>query len=749
MKPLAELRLADIMSPQVEAILPTHTLGEAVRIMANHRISCLVVVAGARPIGILTERDVVRLLHRGMAASTPLGGLMSRPLCTAPENLDFRTAFSLLRQHDIRHLVVVDEYGELRGLITETDLRGRLGLDVLSRLGDLDQLVEREIPLLAPGDTVTGALELMIEEGREFVLVMADGQPQGILTERDLPLLMAERPDLAGLILADVMHGPLVSLPRGSTFDEAVRLMARHNIRHLPVMDESGRLHGVLSQHRLLELLRVEWLDETLRESETLHREVLSALGEGVYGIDDKGLCTFINSAALAMLGFTEGEVLGQPQHRLFHGFRSDGEPYPVDQCPIFRTIEDGQLRRCEEWFLRKDGTGFPVELTVAPLDRWGAGRGAVTVFQDITEKKHVAEELDRHRHHLEELVNERSVELIRAKQIAESANLAKSAFLANMNHEIRTPMNAIVGNVHALGRELTNPGQQVRLEKIRLASDRLMTMINDLLDLSSIETGRFVLERGEFSPRALLDQLNSLARRKLDGKPLEFSIEAVPLPERLTGDPAHLKQALLNYLDNAVKFTERGYIILRVRVEDETERDLLLRFEVEDTGIGVPVNDQPRLFEPFEQVDATFTRRQGGTGLGLAITRHLARLMGGDAGIGTKLGRGSLFWFTARLGKGSFTGELPEAVLPLPLAGTEPLAAPATPDWARIRQLLDELEPLLAMDDMMANSLLARQADLIRAAFGSEAEELIQRVEQFLYPEALELLRQLRDANF
>jgi len=900
MKSLSELSLADIMSHRVDVIAPDRPLGEAARLMAARHISSLVVTEGEKPVGILTERDLARLMLQGTPSDVPVAEVMSKPLHRAPPELGFRSAYSLLRRHGVRHLVVVDEPGNLVGLVSESDLRGRLGMDVLRRLGDLERFIERDIPVLSPRDNVVRALEFMLEESREFVLVLEEGRPLGILTERDLPRLLTDETDLTSVSLAEVMHSPLVTLTPAASFSEAVQLMGQDNIRHLPVVDDKGILIGILSQHRLLELLGIQMLDETLKEdaglreaksdlesrlelvmevgglgawrynhaldamvwdqgfcrllggerdpdckcswltlvhpedlpgvtsametgrsqgrfrftcrlrhadgrwiwvenrgrvvrfdsqnrplyslgaaiditerkeaeaalraSETLHREVLSALGEGVYGVDEKGRCTFINPAALGMLGFREEEVLGQPQHALFHHSRPDGEPYPFEECPIHLTTLDGIVRRQEDWFIRKDGKGFPVELIAAPLTRDGERSGAVTAFQDISErkqaeerirklfqaveqspesifitdlegrilyvneafsansgyrredligrnphilqsgktpgetyrslwealrngrgwkgefinrrkdgsecvefarispirqpdgkithylaiqediseKKRIGEELDRYRHHLEDLVELRTEELTLAKEAAENANRAKSAFLANMSHEIRTPMNAIAGNIHMLGRELKDPDHLCRLEKIRGSSGQLLAMVNDLLDISRIEAGRFELEQVEFSPSALLEQLKALTLHKLDGKSLEFRIEAEPLPPVLTGDRDHLRQALLNYLDNAVKFTERGGITLRLRIEAETKTSLLLRFEVEDTGIGVPVNDAPRLFEPFEQVDASFTRKQGGTGLGLAITKQIIDQHHGEILIESVIGQGT-----------------------------------------------------------------------------------------------------------
>ena len=249
----------------------------------------------------------------------------------------------------------------------------------------------------------------------------------------------------------------------------------------------------------------------------------------------------------------------------------------------------------------------------------------------------------------------EREMEQARevARQAADAANRAKSAFLANMSHEIRTPMNAIVGLTYLLGRSGVTSEQAVRLGKIEAAARHLLSILDDILDLSKIEAGRMDLEQMDFSLMSLLDHARSLIADQARSKGLTVEIDADAVPLWLRGDPVRLRQALFNFAGNAVKFTERGRICLRAQLLEDDDAGLLIRFEVEDTGIGIAPDELPRLFAPFGQADVSTTRRHGGTGLGLAITRRLAQLMGGDAGVESELGRGSRFWFTARLGRG------------------------------------------------------------------------------------------------
>ncbi|MCG2576828.1 ATP-binding protein [Dechloromonas sp. XY25] len=265
-------------------------------------------------------------------------------------------------------------------------------------------------------------------------------------------------------------------------------------------------------------------------------------------------------------------------------------------------------------------------------------------------EREAAQRELERHRDDLESQVAERTAALSESMRAAEAASRAKSAFLANMSHEIRTPLNAITGGLHLLRRNGLQDGQREHLAKIDTASRHLLDLINGVLDLSKIEAGKFVFATAPLSVRQVVANLLSMQKERASDKGLALDVEVDPgIPENLIGDGARLQQALLNYVSNALKFTEAGHVRLRVSPIEQTADDVLLRFEVEDTGIGIAAEDMASLFSEFEQIDNSSTRRHRGTGLGLAITRKFAQMMGGDVGVHSELGKGSLFWFTAR----------------------------------------------------------------------------------------------------
>jgi PAS domain S-box-containing protein len=404
--------------------------------------------------------------------------------------------------------------------------------------------------------------------------------------------------------------------------------------------------------------------------------------------------------------------------------------------------------------------TGYAsgIEYRIPVSDRWyqasiaatrdfgDEARRLIFLARDISEQKRSSEELERHRDHLEELVANRTVELTRARKQAEAANVAKSAFLANMSHEIRTPMNAIIGLGQLLRQGATAAQQAEWLDQIERAGQRLLGIINDILDLSKIEAGGLQLASADFALAEVLDQVASAIAPAARDKGLRIEVEHAGVPLWLHGDAARLRQALQNYAVNAVKFTERGAISLGAKLLEDHGEDLLVRFEVADTGPGIAPELADRLFHAFEQADMSITRKHGGNGLGLAITKHLAQFMGGEVGADSTAGAGSRFWFTARLQRGR--GAAPSALIAEAASADAARngavgAAPAF-DPERVLRVLEELETLLSHDDTGAGDLFEAHRPLLLAALQGNAMHLGRQLAAFDYPGALESTREL-----
>ena len=370
---------------------------------------------------------------------------------------------------------------------------------------------------------------------------------------------------------------------------------------------------------------------------------------ESILIADLQGRIEYVNQACIVSTGYGRDELIGQ-NPRMFQS----GKTPPENYTAMWATIGQGQSWKGEFINRKKDGTEYTEFIIITPLRQPdGTISHFVAVKEDVTEKKRIGIELDRHRYHLQDLVTQRTVELTAARQQAEAATIAKSAFLANMSHEIRTPMNAIIGLTHLMQRAGTTPAQADRLNKIDIASRHLLSIINDILDLSKIEAGKLRLDDADFNLSAVLDNVASIITPAAQDKGLAIDVDQDSVPTWLRGDVVRLRQALLNFAGNAVKFTDTGRIMLSALLLEDDNEGLLVRFTVADTGIGISPQARERLFQAFEQADATTSRKYGGTGLGLTITRQLAQMMGGDVGVDSTPGVGSSFWFTARVQRG------------------------------------------------------------------------------------------------
>ncbi len=409
--------------------------------------------------------------------------------------------------------------------------------------------------------------------------------------------------------------------------------------RHLhsngvPILDMKGELTGFRGADRdITDRIRSE---AALRESaQRLHLVFDTAL-DAIISTDEDTLITDWNQQAEALFGWTRDEVLGRPLALVIipPRFRDD---YSQDQRSIKRTGTAKSIGQYVERYVQdRDGREIPVELAVSPA-QIGNSTTVTAFIRDIRARKAVEAEL-----HL-------------AKEMAEVDTRAKSEFLANMSHEIRTPMNGIIGMTELLLDTKLTEEQRRYAQTVHASGETLLALINDILDLSKIEAGKLALEMLDFDLRDLLDDFTGMMAVQAHDKGLVLGCVASPeVPYRLRGDPGRLRQILMNLTGNAIKFTAQGEVIIRVNVVSETESDALLRFDVCDTGIGIPPDKLGRLFTKFSQVDSSTSRTYGGTGLGLAISKQLTEAMGGEIGVQSDPGQGSEFWFTANMAKAS-----------------------------------------------------------------------------------------------
>jgi two-component system sensor histidine kinase/response regulator len=408
----------------------------------------------------------------------------------------------------------------------------------------------------------------------------------------------------------------------------------RHKEGHLRNVDVTASL----TQDRGQEIYVASFKDITEQKTaaqeskrqQALTNALINSIPDIISYRDPQGVFLGCNEAFSALRGGPGAELIG----------RTAQEMFPKERAEIIRTRDNEvlttlQKSSLEELVTYPDGTQVYLETVRNPLrDQEGKLLGVLAIGRDVTERRKAEEEVRR------------------AKEVAEEATQMKTDFLANMSHEIRTPMNAIIGLSHlALKTDLTTR-QRDYISKVQASGQHLLGIINDILDFSKVEAGKLNIEQADFELEKLLDNVTNLITDKSSAKGLELVLDISPdVPRRLLGDSLRIGQILINYANNAVKYTEKGEIVVAARVQERNEHGVLLHFSVTDTGIGLTDEQRGRLFQSFQQADTSTTRKYGGTGLGLAISKRLAELMGGDVGVASRIGHGSTFWFTVRVG--------------------------------------------------------------------------------------------------
>ena len=648
-----------------------------------------------------------------------------------------------------------DAQGNLLGVVG-------VGRDITQSRKTQNALYERREIYSAIVEQVADAISLVDANTGQFLeFNSAAHQLLGYSREEFAQMCIA---DIDVFFSIDELHALFESLSNSNTNDFETRHRAKNGeIINVLVSARPITVHG----RRCLATI---WSNIThQKRAEEQLRKLSMAVEQSPGSIvitDLNGNIEYVNEAFVRVTGWQRHEVIGQNPRVLKSGL-TPSTTYDA----MWSTLADGQTWQGEFINRRKDGTVYNELARIAPIRQ---PDGQITHYlatkEDITELKRVQTELELHRDHLEELVAKRAAQITelntqlqqRAEE-AEAATQAKGQFLANMSHEIRTPMNSIIGLSHlALGTELTAQ-QRDYLQKIKGAGEHLLAIINEILDLSKIEAGKLHLEQTPFVLSHLMQEVTNLVEQKAKAKNLMLEIEiSEQIPQHLVGDPLRLKQILLNYASNAIKFTDTGHITLRVTMPHMNTEAVQLRFSVQDTGIGLTPEQQQRLFQSFQQADASTTRKYGGTGLGLAISQRLAELMGGEVGVESIYGQGSTFWFTVLLAPATLSSTTADMLLSPSLSRAADDTAvfkhltdqtvsiknksnqPIT-DSIALETTLQQLRVLLSEYDLEAAALFRNQREYLETIFPGQLTLLADAIAAFEFDDALFLLAKLQ----
>ncbi len=588
---------------------------------------------------------------------------------------------------------------------------------------------QRRIRLVNPAFEAQFGLSAAAALGRATSALYADAADDSAVGQR--------------LLGPDASHAPEVYEMQYRRQDGS-RFWAESTVVQL--LDEAGRVQGLFGLHRDISQRRERSQDlqrqreelerlvaartaelqaafASLADSARFNRTVTDNLPVRITYWDAGLLCRFANQTFLQWINRPPDSVLGCPMAQTLD---------PAKLASVLPHAEAALQGRRQQFHYNtaRGGVAQVHQVIYVPDQRdGGTVQGFFAMGFDITALQHAEAEL-----------RQLNTDLAQARDEAEAATRAKSAFLANMSHEIRTPMNAIIGLSHLMGRDTRDALQRERLGKIDGAARHLLQVINDILDLSKIEAGRMTLEDTEFPVEQLVARVFEMVSGPAAAAGLELIADTDHLPTWLRGDPTRLAQVLINLLSNAVKFTPHGWVRLRASVVAEDRQRLQLRFEVQDTGSGIAPERQHTLFAPFEQGDSATTRRHGGTGLGLTLTRHLAQLMGGEAGVSSQTGQGSTFWFTAWLGRAEQAGN---RAAPIPLTGLRVLLVDDLPETLAV--LADQLQTLGLQVDAQASGSAALQQLQTEVAAGRAYDVLLVDW-RMPAPDGLATLRAMRE---
>jgi PAS domain S-box-containing protein len=516
--------------------------------------------------------------------------------------------------------------------------------------------------------------------------------------------------DLASRELADVYFAAdreLIAHPGTQIYETKARWAdgsLRDAVLHKATVSRAdGRVVGIAGI--LFDITERKQSEKALAE----YAAIIESSDDAIVGMTLEGIVTSWNEGAERMLGYRDEEIIGRSIIALIPEERQAEELEYQEKNRRGEFVESFEsVRRC------KDGRLIDVSVTVSPLrNPQGEIVGISKIARNISARKQAEEALLRYKDQLEDTVQQRTAELLLARDAADAASRSKSAFLANMSHEIRTPMNAILGMSYLALQTGLDAQQRNYIQKAHASAESLLGIINDILDFSKIEAGKLDIESIPFELGDTLENVVNVMSMKAEEKGLELLLDMPEqTPTALVGDPSRLGQVLLNLANNAVKFTDIGEVVLAVQVIEHDGMSARLRFEVRDSGIGMNLEQQQRLFQPFTQADASTSRRYGGTGLGLAISRHLVHLMGGELTVESAPGRGSRFHFELHF-------------------GLQPGSAEQPPQWSG--EALRGTRALVVDDNATARVVLKAMSQVLglRVDTAAGGEEALRRVEQ------------------
>jgi PAS domain S-box-containing protein len=468
----------------------------------------------------------------------------------------------------------------------------------------------------------------------------------------------------------------------------------------MPLRDSQGRTLGTFGISR--DITAHKQSEVALRDSEALYQSLVETLPLNVFRKDLEGRFTFANKLFCQTSGQALADLLGKTDYDFYP--RELAEKYRQDDQTV---IAQRVVLNAIEEHVKPTGEKIYVQVLKTPVyDSRNEVVGTQAIFWDVTDRKRAEEELKK------------------AKEAAEAASRSKSEFLANVSHEIRTPMNGIIGMTElALDTNLTSQ-QREFLTMVKASADSLLDVINDILDFSKIEAGKLDLDSIDFPLRdSLGDTMKTLALRA-HKKGLELACSVAPdVPDHVIGDPGRLRQLIVNLVGNAIKFTEKGEVVVRVEKTNGSQEEATLHFNVRDTGIGIPGDKHQAIFSPFVQADGSTTRKYGGTGLGLAISARLVELMGGRIWVESEPGQGSTFHFIIRL---ALPNGPPEPIMPPKPANLENLPVLVVDDNATNRRILEEMLSNWQMKPTVVERGSAALAELKRAFAVGEPYPLV-----------------------